>query len=378
MLARLVDYQQQYGHTIVDEDIDEELYRWTINIRRNYRHQVEPSTKNSSRSSSSRPSLPKDKIERLTAAGFCWDYQRVRWWTRYAELQAFYRLHRHCRVPPNAVDWPGLGIWVRNQRREHRRWAHGESSTLDEERRVALERLDFDWYRSQTETWEARFAELQEFIAERGHAHVPQQDSDYFQLGQWCMNQRIAYARWKNGESSALNDQRRQRLEAVGFSWSVRDQRWRMMLDRLVEFHEKNGHVAIKTSDEENADLRIWLIQQRYYYNRRQAGLSSPLTDERISTLEKAIEGFEWKARGGDSGPSSQDWSKLFAAMREKGIQPGMRPKQHWFEGTNPFSIDIKTTWTEEDLLALWNQEDDEDDDTDTDRWYQDRFQVKG
>jgi hypothetical protein len=50
--------------------------------------------------------------------------------------------------------------------------------------------------------------------------------------------------------------------------------------------------------------------------------------------------------------------------MREKGISPGMRPKQHWFEGLNRFQDEIKETWTEEDLLELWNQgQDDEEDD---------------
>ena len=53
--------------------------------------------------------------------------------------------------------------------------------------------------------------------------------------------------------------------------------------------------------------------------------------------------------------------------MRDKGFQPGMRPKQHWFEGTNPFSMHVKSTYTEQDLLELWNQDADDDYDDDDD-----------
>ena len=39
------------------------------------------------------------------------------------------------------------------------------------------------------------------------------------------------------------------------------------------------------------------------------------------------------------------------------------RQKEHWFEGINPFTIEVKDKWTEQDLLELWNQPDGEDDD---------------
>ena len=52
-------------------------------------------------------------------------------------------------------------------------------------------------------------------------------------------------------------------------------------------------------------------------------------------------------------------------AMREKGISPKAKVKTHWFDGVNPFAQEVKTVWTEEDLMALWNEgvEEGEDDD---------------
>ena len=186
--------------------------------------------------------------------------------------------------------------------------------------------------------------------------------------------------------------ERIEKLEAINFQWNVHRYKWKFMLQRLQNYQKVHGHINIAVNDTINDDLRLWLIWQRFLYNCRQveaaaaaAGNSSarrpsPLTDDRIKALENAIPKFQWKVRAGNSGgPSSKDWALLFNALRDKGFQPGMRPKQHWFEGTNPFSMAVKSTYTEEDLLELWHQEaDDEEEDLDdgagvpleTDPWY--------
>ena len=140
---------------------------------------------------------------------------------------------------------------------------------------------------------------------------------------------------------------------------------WEHMKQQLMDFYAENGHINVP-NELAYYKLRIWLNQQRYYYKRRKDGLSSPMTPERIKMLETAIPDFSWRVRG-NNGPSLQDWGKLFDAMRAKGLKPGMRPKTHWFEGTNPFAANIKDVWTEQDLLALWNQADSDGDDEDTD-----------
>ena len=94
------------------------------------------------------------------------------------------------------------------------------------------------------------------------------------------------------------------------------------------------------------------------------------MTFARIRELETSIPNFSWQVRGLKSGPSTEDWAKLFDAMRAKGLKPGMRPKSHWFEGAHPFRLSgsaalaaTKDVWTEQDLLALWNQESEEEED---------------
>ena len=62
----------------------------------------------------------------------------------------------------------------------------------------------------------------------------------------------------------------------------------------------------------------------------------------------------------------------MFVAIREKGIRPEARAKQHWFDGVNRFQQQVKTDYTEEELLALWNEETEDEEDEDGDEFYED------
>ena len=60
-----------------------------------------------------------------------------------------------------------------------------------------------------------------------------------------------------------------------------------------------------------------------------------------------------------ENGPSVDDWTKLFEGIRKKGITPDMPPDlPPWLKQMEESDKDV---WTEEDLLDLWNQEDDDD-----------------
>ena len=160
-------------------------------------------------------------------------------------------------------------------------------------------------------------------------------------------------------------------LEGVGFPFRYQQHRWLKKFNRLQKYQEQHGHLNI--DKEQNADLRQWLHKQRHLYNRLQRQqqykdqydasyeASSPLTEERIAMLE-SIPNFSWSGRK-TKGPSTDDWSKLFVAIREKGIVPGTRAKKHMFDGMNPLNMEVqqKDVWTEDDLMALWNAEDDDE-----------------
>lgn len=380
MIADLKAFREEKGHSLVTvQDVEEddrwaELYRWTRSVRKNYGHQVlesRPRRTATSSTNTKRHTLSRDKLRQLQKMDFCWDVQSLSWERRYNQLVEFYREHGHSRVPANHPN--GLGVFVRNCRREYRRFEQGEPSTLTVDRLNKLFAVDFVWSKSREESWESRYRQLQDFFQEHGHSNVPEHYPQNPALGKWCMNQRTYYNRLCRGEMSSLTEERIHLLEDVGFVWHHWQHKFDQMLNRLSDFYREHGHVRIPTSDTNNEDLRYWITFQRYSYHQRQRDLeyrgvsSVSLTKERIQAIESAIPDFSWRGRGNKDGPSSQDWAKLFDEMRKKGLRPDAPTKQHWFDGVNPFSVSVKDTWTDEDLMALWNADSRTDDDDDYD-----------
>ena len=389
-----------------------------------------------------RPMLSESKVAQLQSVDFCWDVQGALWDQRYQDLAECYEIHGSTAPLSlvHAID-PGLAIWMQNQRRDYRLYLQDLPTPLTNERLELLEDLGVvEDFQTQQEAWAQHYQYLVEFDQKHGHVNVPQKyshsvvinvvDADgevqqretTFALGQWCMNQRTARRRWdslqqaqkevtdemkapkikkekitkakskaKKNERSSLGGSggdarniisafRIRMLDALDFAWNERDTKWQHMLGRLKEYYQTHGHLKIPTSDAANQDLRNWLIFQRHYFQRQQQRhQSSPMTATRVESMEGAIPDFSWKAHEGDGGPSTKDWSNLFTAMRDKGIAPDVRPKQHWFEGVNPFSADVKSEWSEQELVDLWHQEgadDDEEDDELGDDFKQNDFYV--
>eukprot|EP00978_Attheya_sp_CCMP212_P048291 scaffold499226_cov43-Attheya_sp.AAC.1 len=112
--------------------------------------------------------------------------------------------------------------------------------------------------------WDLMFSHLLKFIEENGHARVPRNYlSGDIQLGRWVSNQQ------KSQRNSKIRDDRRRRLEAVGFLW-VRiercvltskertyrkvDESWNRMYQHLVDFKKEHDHWMVP--------IRTWLMEE--------------------------------------------------------------------------------------------------------------------
>lgn len=394
----LQQFYETHRHSRVSnkQQQQEELYLFTKYLRRNQQW------------------LNPQQRQLLENIQFPFHLQKYAWEYHYQLLLDFKKRHGHCRVP---IKVPKLGTWVRNQRREFKKYQHNLPSTLTVDQRLQrLEAIGFSWYRSHETAWNLKYQQLQQYHQKHGHCHVPQPQPSHpshpshpppatathasstsdsmeltHELGNWCMNQRREYKKWQQGQSTALDTERIQKLEQLGFVWNVKEYKWNIMYQRLVQFQNQHGHVKIPThnrhhdyhhqqqdttkttldtttsttlntndvdDDEDDQDLRLWLIFQRYRYHKHR----HTFPEHRIRLLE-SIPGFSWQASSSKIGPSIDDWAKLFDAMRDIGITEHSKPKLHWFDGINPFTIPIKETYTEQDLLDLWNQENDDDED---------------
>jgi len=143
-------------------------------------------------------------------------------WNRFYQLlQAYADRHGHVLVP-RLCEIPGLGDWVTDQRRQFKAWKQGQATQLTPERRDKLEAIGFAWQVRNRPEWEARFSELLDYKRKHGDCKVPQHYKENKALGKWVAKQREQHKLLKKGQHSFLTPYRLEKLNNVGFVWSVR------------------------------------------------------------------------------------------------------------------------------------------------------------
>ncbi|MBI4028646.1 MAG: helicase associated domain-containing protein [Verrucomicrobia bacterium] len=199
------------------------------------------------RSRRSKGRLDPEDEKRLDELGMEWNPVQNQWETKFAQLVAFKKKHGHCNVPDNFSEIPGLGAWVYWQRKYDRR--------LLPDRRRRLDALGFRWELHQPLAWEQRFSELAAFKKRFGHCNVPFGWRENPRLGRWVNAQKNPN-RWTTPE-------RRKRLDALGFVWNLRNDRWEKHFAELAAFKRRYGHCNVPQQWPANPKLGHWLAKQR-------------------------------------------------------------------------------------------------------------------
>jgi superfamily II DNA or RNA helicase len=143
--------------------------------------------------------------QQMEALGFQWAPHENTWEAMFSALVQYKEQHGDCMVPVYGLENPALGMWVFAQRQRKDR--------LPATRRERLEKLGFVWNTFDT-AWEKNFSALVQYQQRHGHCNVPQGWPENPALATWVSHQR------KKKDRLSLTQQ--QRLEALGFSWSLR------------------------------------------------------------------------------------------------------------------------------------------------------------
>lgn len=163
--------------------------------------------------------LSPERVARLEAVGFCWDYDYAQqaWMDKYRELEQFHQKHGHARVLSTSPGCSRLFDWNDRQRQNRKK------GLLTEDRVRLLEALGFEWDSAPTglghraevleAAWRARLAELAAFKERHGHCQVPYSVAEYRGLAVWANAQRVSR---RKGQ---LTEGRLAALEALGFVW---------------------------------------------------------------------------------------------------------------------------------------------------------------
>jgi len=174
---------------------------------------------------------------------------------------------------PEAPFWEAkLGRWVNTQRTNCRK------AKLEGWRYDKLVSVGFDFEPLETQ-FEEHFKDLLEFKAKHGHTLVPRDYADNLPLSKW-----VSHTRFRN-----ITDERKARLDEIGFCWDVIDERFEKTFNELAEYKRKFGNFKISERREGYAKLYKWMVKARIS---RKTGKPQRMTDEKIRLLDSI--GFPW------------------------------------------------------------------------------------
>eukprot|EP00529_Nitzschia_sp_RCC80_P008070 CAMPEP_0113486452 /NCGR_PEP_ID=MMETSP0014_2-20120614/25004_1 /TAXON_ID=2857 /ORGANISM="Nitzschia sp." /LENGTH=1315 /DNA_ID=CAMNT_0000380125 /DNA_START=307 /DNA_END=4254 /DNA_ORIENTATION=+ /assembly_acc=CAM_ASM_000159 len=271
--------------------------------------------------------LTPERKQKLDELGFVWSLRTKRvednWNQMFQQLVAYKEEHGDCLVPSRYEANLKLAKWVETQRQESKKATDGRSTNprLTEERKRRLESIGFEWKVKQKmkryydKRWDSMFDRLVAFKQANGHCMVPKRYATDPQLGTWVHTQRIQYrtkyrkptknVALSEEEVSALKscgdevtyrltDERRQRLEDIGFVWSARegekgpdsgritrnsyDDQWDSMFEQLKEYKAKFGNCLVPKRYKDNPKLGTWCDTQRVQRKKLMKKLSEKMS----------------------------------------------------------------------------------------------------
>jgi hypothetical protein len=230
------------------------------------------------------PQVRFDKLVQSIAVEIT-DRLGVSWDEMYGRLVSFRAREGHCRVPGgHKEDGNNLGQWVGTQRRV--------KDSLSQERLQRLDKIGFVWDVF-TEYWEEGFRYLKLYLERERHCMVPHKHKeDGFNLGAWVSNQRTG--------KDSLSQERRHRLDELGFVWGGRAEQWEKGFRCLKLYLEREGHCRVPQGHKEDGSpLGSWVATQRN-------GKDS-LSQERLQRLDEL--GFVWDQ-------FSEQWEEGFRYLK--------------------------------------------------------------
>ena len=240
-----------------------------------------------------RESLPIERLRKLQDIGFVWDARGDKWENGFKELEAYRDAHGDCLVPFDHQTSSGfkLFVWVNSQRQNYKK------GKLSREKQQRLDELGFLWAPNE-EAWEQGFGELKAYKEERGHCLVSNTHKTHsgYRLGQWATVQRQSL------KKGSLSQNKRQRLDALGFVWDPNEEAWEAGYAALEAYKAENGDCSPPAGHKTPTGFKLglWATNQRQFEKR---GELIPERRERLKAL-----GFIWK-------PKARGWERAFKEL---------------------------------------------------------------
>lgn len=241
--------------------------------------------------------ISEERVKRLTALGFDWDYFNSVWEENFRILEQYKAKYGNCSVP-GPKKWtenPAFASWVGTQRSAR------VKGKLTKEREARLTALGFDW-NTIISAWEYNFHTLEEYKKKYGDCNVPWDWTENPSLGVWIVTQRRARVTGK------LSKENVDRLSELGFVWEPLTSVWEKNFHDLEQYKKTHGDCNVPHRWPENLVLAGWVREQRYT---KGEGKISKERENRLTAL-----GFNWD-------PLILAWEDKFRALESYKVKHG-------------------------------------------------------
>ena len=231
----LLDFRQEHGHCRVPKRYaaNKSLANWVSKQRQERRKYFQ----------GKKASITPDRIKALEEVGFCWNAQQevvndepidaeetdfmAVWHNQWQSLAEYMSQNNLSSVGDLPID-TDHETWIKVQRKIYQASSGNSRKSLTHSQVELLNQLDPHWHLNRHQrVWEVRYQELLEYAQTHGNCCVPISHSNK-KLAHWVSNQRKLYTEQLKGRRNALTEERKQRLEEIGFIWN----RWEYEFER--------------------------------------------------------------------------------------------------------------------------------------------------
>ncbi|NDD59276.1 MAG: hypothetical protein EBZ47_08555, partial [Chlamydiae bacterium] len=233
-----------------------------------------------------------------------WNTRDAKWKAGYSELQEFFKLNKHVRVPQKHLTSSGyrLGNWVTNQR------ANKQNLTPDQKSK--LESLEGWLWDTKKSAWDDALNELLLYEKKFKTTLVPFKyiSPNNFKLGTW-----VNKIRSKRKELTL--DKINQLEQIPNWVWSVLDDKWEAGYEALNSFYNEYKHLKIpaKLVLPNGYALGSWVDIQKNSF--------STLDKERTRRLE-LVPGWTWLSRYEEAWNNGYEELKKFCIIKNTSRVP--------------------------------------------------------
>eukprot|EP00535_Pseudo-nitzschia_heimii_P009626 CAMPEP_0197192634 /NCGR_PEP_ID=MMETSP1423-20130617/25375_1 /TAXON_ID=476441 /ORGANISM="Pseudo-nitzschia heimii, Strain UNC1101" /LENGTH=273 /DNA_ID=CAMNT_0042645557 /DNA_START=1 /DNA_END=819 /DNA_ORIENTATION=+ len=227
MFFNLMIYRIERGNVNVKstDKRHTELYNWIVQLRKDYRtRERDPSES----------TLTEEQINVLESVRFAFTTRGEEHWQKnYQKLKEYKADHGHVLVP-RQCEIPGLGDWVTSQRQQYQEYTKGRPTPLTKQRKELLDEIGFQFRIRNRPEWSSKYEELLAYKKKNGDTRVPQHFRENKALGKWVAKQREQYKLHKKGKHSFLTPDRLEKLNVIGFVWSIRGESSTMLTPEKI------------------------------------------------------------------------------------------------------------------------------------------------